>query len=173
METTTNTKSTITLFNRTNSQLQNILFWQSPLLTVHFCSNGQEPAWCVRNTLYQRRWPTVTTPETYHSLFTVLTSSGLYIQQALMNVSGCHFFHVEEFSDTSLLHLHSDVRCHSVRLPLCYHQSHGNKMEWNIGKAGSTSTAVPTSTSDITDKHLKIGSITFRAFFIKSVCNNN
>lgn len=40
---------------------------------------------------------------------------------------------MEEFNDTSFLHLHFHVRCHSVRLPLCCHLSHDDKMEWNIG----------------------------------------
>ena len=38
------------------------------------------------------------------------------------------FSHVEEFSDTPLLHMHFSVRCHFVKLPLCCHLSHSNKM---------------------------------------------
>jgi len=34
------------------------------------------------------------------------------VQQALMNIINCHFFHMEEFIDTSLLHMHFHVRCH-------------------------------------------------------------
>jgi len=48
-----------------------------------------------------------------------------------MNVSGCHFFHEEAFSDTSLLHMYFQVRRHSLRLPLCFQLSHGNKKYWD------------------------------------------
>lgn len=41
------------------------------------------------------------------------------IQKASMNVTGCHFFLVEEFSDTPLLHPHFHVRCYSISLSLC------------------------------------------------------
>ena len=50
------------------------------------------------------------------------------VQQVLMNVSGYHLFLMEEFSDILLLCMHSHVRHHSVRLPLCCHLLHGNKM---------------------------------------------
>ena len=50
------------------------------------------------------------------------------VQQVLMNVNGCHFFHTEEFNDTLFLHAHSHVRHHFVRLPLCCHLSHSNNM---------------------------------------------
>ena len=58
------------------------------------------------------------------------------VEQVLMNVSGCHFFHMKEFSDTPLLFMHFHVRHHFVRLPLplCYHLSHGNKTQWNIAR---------------------------------------
>ena len=37
------------------------------------------------------------------------------VQKALMDVSvGAIFFHMEEFSDTPLLHLYFHVRCHLV-----------------------------------------------------------
>ena len=55
-------------------------------------------------------------------------------QQVSMSVNGCHFFHMEEFSATPLLHLHFHIRYRSVRVPLCCHLSHGNKMQWNIGR---------------------------------------
>ena len=50
------------------------------------------------------------------------------IQQALMNVSWFLFFFfcMEEFSDTPLHLMHFQVRCHSIRLPLCYHLSYSN-----------------------------------------------
>ena len=55
------------------------------------------------------------------------------IQQVSMTVTECHFLHVDEHSDTPLLHLHFHVRCQCVRPLLCCHLSHGNKMEQNIG----------------------------------------
>ena len=50
------------------------------------------------------------------------------VLEASTNATGCHFFHMEEFSDTSLLHSHFHVWCHSVRLPLFCHLPYGNKM---------------------------------------------
>jgi len=50
------------------------------------------------------------------------------IQQVLMNINGGHFFCMEEFRGTPLLHPHFHVRCHSVRLPLCCHLSHSNNI---------------------------------------------
>jgi len=50
------------------------------------------------------------------------------VQQASMNVTGCNFFCMEEFSYTPLLHMHFHVIRHFVRLPLCCHLSHGNKI---------------------------------------------
>ena len=73
--------------------------------------------------------------ETYH--LAVLTSTvwfSITVQQTLMNVSRCHLFCLEEFSDTHLLHTHFYVRHHFVRLPLCCHLSNGNKMQWSIGE---------------------------------------
>ena len=46
------------------------------------------------------------------------------IQQAPVNVNGCYFFHMEEFSNTPLLHVHFYARQRSVRLPLCCQPSH-------------------------------------------------
>ena len=48
--------------------------------------------------------------------------------QQVSNVIGCNFFHMEEFNYTPLLHTHFHVRHHFVRLPLCCHLSHGNKI---------------------------------------------
>ena len=38
------------------------------------------------------------------------------------------FFHMEEFNSMPLVHLCFHVRCHFVRVPLCCHLSHSNKM---------------------------------------------
>ena len=50
------------------------------------------------------------------------------VQQASMNINGYNIFFVEEFSDAVLLHISFHVTCRFVRLPLCCHLSHGNKM---------------------------------------------
>jgi len=66
---------------------------------------------------------------------TVLTSTVWFglcqLQHVSRDVSGCHYFCMEEFSSTLLLHIHFHVRHRSVRLPLGCHLSHGNNMEWN------------------------------------------
>jgi len=54
------------------------------------------------------------------------------VQKALMNFQGCHFFCTEEFNSTPLLHMHFQVRRHSVKLSLCCHLSHENKKAGNI-----------------------------------------
>ena len=50
------------------------------------------------------------------------------IQQMWMNVNGCHLFHVEEFIDTSLFHLHFLIRHQIVRFLFCCHLSQSNNM---------------------------------------------
>ena len=89
------------------------------------------------------------------------------VQQASMNVSGCNYFHVEEFIFTPLIHLHFHVRRHFVRLSLCCHLSHGKETEycWK----GSASAVIPTPTSDTDCQHYKTGSISFRVALIHSL----
>ena len=73
-----------------------------------------------------------------------------------------------QFSDTSFLHMHFHVKCHSVRLPFCCCLSHGNKKEWNIGGKVKPSLALPPpSTSGIVGTHNKIGGISFRASLVE------
>jgi len=57
-----------------------------------------------------------------------------YVQHVLMNVSKHHFFCMEEFHATPLLHMHLHVRRHCVRVPLCCHLSDSSKMERDIGE---------------------------------------
>lgn len=45
--------------------------------------------------------------------------SPLNVQKASENVSGCHYFCMEEFSDRPLLYTNFHLRCHFVRLPFC------------------------------------------------------
>ena len=59
------------------------------------------------------------------------TLFGLHKHSARIDECKCTIFcHVEEFSDTPLLHVHFSVSCHFVKLPLCCHLSHSNKMWW-------------------------------------------
>ena len=84
------------------------------------------------------------------------------VQQASMNVSGCHckLFHTEERNDIPLLH----VGCHFVRLPLyCYlYTLQQNVMEYC--QEGLTSAATPISAS--VSQHNKVRGITFGAALV-------
>ena len=139
MENTTDTKSTTTLFDRANSQLQNTIFQQSPPLAMHFhqwwtraCmlhsskSAAEEMTHCHCHHCWNAPPPA--------SLCSHCCLVSINIQQALMEVNRCNFFHMEEFSATPLLHPHYHDRCHSVRLPLCGHLLHDSNMEWNVGR---------------------------------------
>jgi len=107
METTTATKSTITLFDKANSQLQNSIFQQSAPLAPTITSNVQEPACHAHKNLCQQRWlmwpllkhTTHCEPHSAHIHWLV----SINVQRASVNVNGCHFFCMEDFNDTSLL----------------------------------------------------------------------
>jgi len=110
---------------------------QSPPLAMHFSSADQEPAFhafknfhgLLEHSLSFTPLSPLLKCTTQH--LNVLTSTVRFsrnIHQVSMNVSGCLFFWVEEFSDTSLLHPHFSVRHHSVRLSLYCHLSHSNNM---------------------------------------------
>ena len=62
-------------------------------------------------------------------------------QQASMNIIGCNYFGMQEFSYTPLFNMHFQVRRHFVRLPLCCHLWHGNKIYRNI--SGKVETLLP------------------------------
>ena len=154
--------STIALFGRTNSQLQNTLFQHStPPLTMHYYQQWRRA--CM---LHSCKSAPAEVIHYFASAMMVLllgkclpTHSNFHcahihclvfinIQQVSLNVCGWHFSSTEEFIDTPLLHTHFHVRCHSVRLPLCCHLPHGNKVGywWEV----SISTAIPpTSISDV------------------------
>ena len=115
-----------------------------PYLCI-FASNEQEPAYCACKNPRQRRWLTVS--QCYDGIIArkmlpmqtkfhcahIHRFVSINVQQASVNVSGCHFSYMEEFSDTLLLHMYFHVTCHLVGLPLCCHLSHGNMMQRNIG----------------------------------------
>ena len=93
-----------------------------PVMYMSFCTTLIKTCmaiWNVANII-------VTTAETHCAHIHCLVS--INVQQALMNISGLSFFCIEEFCDTSLLHMHFHVRCHRVRLHLCCHLPHDNKM---------------------------------------------
>ena len=124
MKITAATKSTITVFDRANYQLQNIF------------QNHQQTTACI----LLSAWLSGTELDFHINLATteihhlpsccphIHCSISMNIQQALMNVTGCHFFYMEEFNDISLLHTHFHVRHHFVTLSLCCPLSHNNKM---------------------------------------------
>ena len=88
--------------------------------------------------------------------------------QVLLNVNECHFFNMEELSDTPLLQTHFHVMslCQTASLlPSVTQQQNVMGYWWE----GSTSTAKLPTTSNMVGWHHKIGSITFRVAFIKYV----
>ena len=120
--------------DRANSQQENTLLQcNNDHELCIFTSEVQEPACHAHNNLHHWKWPTVavSTAEMHHPPLHcahIHWVVSIKVQQVLMNVTGCHFFHLEEFSDTPLLHLYFHVRCHCVRLPLYCHLSRGNNM---------------------------------------------
>ena len=88
------------------------------------------------------------------------------VQQALMNVSECHVFHMEEFRDTfasSALPCQTPFHQTALLMPPVAQQQHVMEYWWE----GLTSTAIPpTRTSDIAGQHNKIVGITFRAAIV-------
>ena len=129
-ETTTDRKSTITLFDRANSHLQNTIFQHhsTPPLTVFSSAINKSLHATLIKTCMSRGDPLLPLLKCTNQCLTVLTPtvwSPRKVQQAPMNANGCHIFHMEEFSDTpSDFH----VRHYFVRLLLCCHLSHSNKM---------------------------------------------
>ena len=82
-----------------------------------------------------------------------------------MNVNGCNSFNMREFNDTPLLYMHFHIRYHFVRLLLCCHLSHSNKMKYH--QESSPYTAIPpVSTADIMGHCNETGSITFGAALV-------
>jgi len=89
VETATDTKGTIALCARANSQLQNSLSTQSLLLAVRFHQCWTRPACHASKNMHQWRWSTVTTAETHHSLLTsTIWSPSVFSKHHLMSVLG-------------------------------------------------------------------------------------
>ena len=130
--------SAIPVHDRTKSRLQNatsqhsrycLLICADELVEMLFILRCDSCAWPSRKWLVFH--VPVTVPEMHcpplhcaHSRYLVSING----HQTLMNVSGWHFFYMEKFSDTPLLHTHFHVRCSLVRLPLSCHLSHSNNI---------------------------------------------
>ena len=170
------TKSTMTLFDRDNSQLQNVIFQQSPPL-ANLCGWVD---WDALQFVVWQLWVAIWTWLVFHTAVATAEMHlsppycahihclvSINIQQVLINVSWSWFFCKEEFNDTYLLHTYFHVICHFVAPllpPVAWQQ---NVMEY--WQEGSTSTAIPsTSVSDVVDLDDKIGYITFEAAIIFS-----
>ena len=125
MEMTIDAKSITPPFHRENSQLQNTITQQNH----HHFHQQWSRTWMLH---IEKSAPA----EVTHCFTFVMTALFLgkgypksnfhcahihrlvsfNIQQTLMNVSGCHFFHMEEFNDTPLFHICFHVRYYCVRL---------------------------------------------------------
>jgi len=105
METIIDTKSTVSLFDRTNTQLQNPIFQQLPPLAIHLHH--------AHKYLYQRKWHIIilATTETHHppphcALVHCLVS--INVQQALMSVTMGVIFPASRNSMTYLCFLRAN-----------------------------------------------------------------
>jgi len=120
-------RSTITVFDRTNSQQQNNVFQHSHHPYLHCVNELSEMpfvSWCDSCARLSGTWlvfhVAVDSVETHHPPPHCAHIHCL-VSIALIYVNGCHFFCMEEFNYTPLLHTHFHDRCHNVRIPLCCH----------------------------------------------------
>jgi len=102
---------------------------------------------------------TLTTAETHHPpplCAHIHCLVSINVQEVAMNVSGCHFFYMEEFSSTPLLQHTSMSDTPFVRLSPVTQKQNITEYWWK----GSTSIATsPASISDIMGQHNKIGGL--------------
>ena len=87
---------------------------------------------------HQRRCPTVTvtTAETHHPPLHYAYIHHLLsmnVRQASVNVNGCHFFPHRGIQFHTFASYALPCQKVFVRLLLCCHLPHSNKMEWNTG----------------------------------------
>ena len=166
METTTDKKSSIAVFDRANPQLQNAIFEHShnhELCT--FTRDEWEPVCCTHQNLHQWSYPTVTvtTAKMHHPLPHCLLS--INFQKALINVNRCNFFYTEKFSDSPLLHTHYHVRCHYSFTCCCCVTDGSRGAVWQIG-VQSLLPYWQYPTLMLWTKTIKIGGITFTAAIV-------
>jgi len=139
METTTDTKSTIILLDRANSQLQNTIFQHSHHHEIYiFASEEQELTCCTCKNLRQQRQPTVavTIAEMHHPpphwthIHCLVPRN---IQQALINwmahlCTSMSDAHLSDCSSASICHMESkhngilvgryNLYCHTTNICL-------------------------------------------------------
>jgi len=103
------------------------LFFNISPLAERFCQNEQDLCAALVNIYTSGGSPL---SPLLKCTTTVLTSTVwcLHKHSASMNVNGCNFLHMEEFSYTALRHTRFHVWHCFVRLPLCCHLSHHNEM---------------------------------------------
>ena len=120
------TKSTITLCDRANSQLQKTFFDTVTTIRYTFLPAMNKSLHAVLIKICTSRGDSLSPvlKRTTHNLIHYFIS--INVQQSSKNVSRCPFFLTKEFSDTPLLPMHFHARRHSARLPLCCHLSHGS-----------------------------------------------
>jgi hypothetical protein len=98
-------------------------------------------------------------PPPHHANIYCLVS--VNVQQALMNVIGCNFFHMKEFNYTPLFHTHFHET--DPLLPSVAQQQ--NLTEY--WREGSASTAISiTFASAVVGQHNKMGDITFGMTYV-------
>ena len=166
MEKTTDKKSTITLFNRPNSQLQNTIFFVIVTTIIWFtwmrhsllCGVTAVLGCLERGLSFMS--PLALLKRTTHHLTVLHPLFGLYKQSA--SIGECQWVHFFphggiRFHPFASYELPCQIR--SVRLPLCCHLSHSNKYWWEV----STSTAIPpTCTCGVKGQRSKTGGIIFK-----------
>ena len=178
METTTDTKSTIALFDRANSQLQNtvttISYAFSLAMGKHLipCSKQSSPVEVTH-------WlATVATAEMHLSpphcvsIHCLVSTS---VQQASMNVTVCNFFPSMEMLgkiQNSMTHL--CFICTSVSdtilldCPLLPSVTWQQNVVYYCCEVSSSTAMIPTSASGVMDQYIKIGGITFGAALVET-----
>ena len=131
----TSTKSKITLFGRENSQLCNFASnEQQSKCSAHNNLHGCQESDLSLTSLSPQLKRSTTISLHWHPLF--------YLHKCSANISGCHFFLMEEFSAIPLLHMYSPRQtpfCQTAPLlPSVVQQQHVVEYWWE----GSTSIAV-------------------------------
>lgn len=133
----TDTKSTVTLFDRANSELQNTILLTVTSISFTFLPHMNKSLYamlikiCMAVQTLSVFHVTVATVEMHHSPPHCAHTHCLVsinVHQASKNVNECSFFCMEKFNSAHLFHTHFHVRCHLVGVLLCCHLSHGNKI---------------------------------------------
>ena len=162
VETTTDTNSTITVFDRAYSQVQSTVFNTVATISYAFLPAMNKSLHAAPLELWTRLscCHCGNSPHCAHIYCLVSVN----IQQALVNVSGCCQFHKEEFIAAHALPCQAPFCQTATLLSSAAWQQNVTECCWE----GLASTAIPpTTASDIVVRPRKIGSITFRAAVIE------